>query len=52
MPAGNVPYDPATAKYHVRYDNSKSQRILGLTYRTIDECTVDTLKQFKEKGWY
>ncbi|KIP03371.1 hypothetical protein PHLGIDRAFT_94911 [Phlebiopsis gigantea 11061_1 CR5-6] len=52
LPAGNVPYDPATAKYHVRYDNSKSQQILGLNYHTIEECTVDTLEQFKEKGWY
>ncbi|KIP03369.1 hypothetical protein PHLGIDRAFT_110983 [Phlebiopsis gigantea 11061_1 CR5-6] len=52
LPAGNVPFDPATAKYHSRYDSTKSQQVLGLRYHTIEECTVDTLTQFKEKGWY
>ena len=52
LPAGDASFDPTAAKYYSRYDNSKSQQVLGLRYHTIEECTVDTLKQFKEKGWY
>ena len=51
LPAGNTSYDPATAAFPVKYDTSKSDRILEIKYRTIKECTADTLKQFKEKGW-
>ena len=51
LPVGNVSYDPKTAVFSCVYDGSKSERLLGLKYRTLEECATDTLKQFKEKGW-
>lgn len=35
LPAGNTSYNPATAVYHTCFDNSKSQRVLGIEYRGI-----------------
>ncbi|GJE89213.1 aldehyde reductase [Phanerochaete sordida] len=51
LPAGNTAYDPKTAVYHTSFDNSKSRRVLGIEYRTMEECTRDSLAQFKAKGW-
>ncbi|EKM51496.1 uncharacterized protein PHACADRAFT_199005 [Phanerochaete carnosa HHB-10118-sp] len=51
LPAGNTAYDPKTAVYHTCFDNSKSKRLLGLDYRTIEETTRDSVAQFKEKVW-
>ncbi|KIP01586.1 hypothetical protein PHLGIDRAFT_131196 [Phlebiopsis gigantea 11061_1 CR5-6] len=51
LPAGNTSYDSATAAFPVKYDTSKSERTLGIKYRTIKESTADTLNQFREKGW-
>ena len=31
-------------------DNSKSRRILGLKYRSLEESVVDTVKSLKEIG--
>lgn len=52
LPAGDTSYDPSKARYMSHFDNAKSKRVLGLEYRTIEECTRDSLKQFKELGWY
>lgn len=49
--AGNTSYDPKTATFLVKYDNSKSKRILGLQYIGIEQSAADMVKQFKEKGW-
>ena len=51
IPAGNTSYDPSKAQHLLRYDNSKSIRILGIKYHTIDELTKDTVEDFKAKGW-
>ena len=51
LPAGNTSYDAKSAVYMVRYDASKSARILGLKFRGMDETAADTVKEFKEKGW-
>lgn len=49
--AGDTSYDPKSATFLVKYDNSKSKRILGIQYIGIEQSTADMLKQFKEKGW-
>lgn len=51
LPAGKTSYDPKDAVYLVRYITEKSDRILGLKYRGMDETAADTVKEFKEKGW-
>ena len=51
LPAGNTSYDPKNAVYMLRYDATKSARILGLKFRGMDETAADTLKGFMEKGW-
>lgn len=51
LPTGNTAYDPKTTVYHTCFDSSKSKRVLGLEYRTIEETTRDSLAQFKQKGW-
>lgn len=50
--AGDAEYKPGTARYLWNFDNVKSRHVLGLEYHTMEECTRDTLKQFKELGWY
>ena len=35
----------------IRYDTAKSDRILGVKTRGLDETAADAIKQFKEKGW-
>jgi len=37
--------------YKVKYDTSKSDRILGLKYRTKEELVRDTLADFEARGW-
>ncbi|GJE86730.1 aldehyde reductase [Phanerochaete sordida] len=51
LPAGNTSYDPKSVVYKTRYDASKSERILGITYHSMDESAADIVKQLKEKGW-
>ena len=51
LPICNMLHDPKNGVYMIRYDASKSARILGLKYRGMDETVADTIKEFKEKGW-
>ena len=37
--------------YKVKYDTSKSDRILGLKYRTKEDVARDTLADFESRGW-
>lgn len=34
-----------------QYDNRKGIATLGITYRSIEESTRDTLEGFKAQGW-
>ncbi|KAI0690439.1 NAD(P)-binding protein [Cytidiella melzeri] len=52
LSAGNTAHDPSKAVYMTQYDVSKAKRILGLKYIDMEQCTRDTLAQYKEKGWY
>ncbi|GJE86762.1 NAD dependent epimerase/dehydratase family protein [Phanerochaete sordida] len=52
LPAGDESYDPSKARYMAFFDNSKSKRVLDLEYHTLEECTEDSLAQFKQLGWY
>ena len=38
-------------KHPIIVSNSKSVSILGMKYRTTQETTIDTLKDFETKGW-
>ncbi|KAI0746594.1 NAD-P-binding protein [Daedaleopsis nitida] len=51
LPVGNTSYDPSKAQHILQYDNSKGIKILGITYRSIDEVTKDSLDDFKARGW-
>ncbi|PPQ98104.1 hypothetical protein CVT26_003274 [Gymnopilus dilepis] len=37
--------------YHITYDASKHERILGIKYHTKLETTRDTLAEFASRGW-
>ena len=37
--------------YHITYDASKQERILGIKYHTKLETTRDTLAEFASRGW-
>ncbi|RPB00546.1 NAD(P)-binding protein, partial [Choiromyces venosus 120613-1] len=41
-PKPNTSDDP----YHYNVDNSKSKRELGMTFRTLEQCIVDTVRNF------
>ena len=43
-------YDPE-AEHTNRQNVAKAQRILGMTYRSMEETTRDTLQDWKEHGW-
>ncbi len=50
LPKGN----PGAGKNHnhlVLYDTAKADRIFGHKYRSMDECTRDTLADFERRGW-
>ena len=51
LPAGNTSYDPSQAKHILQYNNSKGISVLGMTYRSLEECTTDTLEDFKARGF-
>lgn len=51
VPAGNTAYDPSQAKHPLFYNSSKSVDVLGVKYRTIEESSIDTVKDFETKGW-
>ena len=51
LPAGNTAYDPTQAVHLLRYDNRKGIATLGIKYRSIEEVTRDSLKDFKARGW-
>lgn len=52
LTAGNKSYDPAKAVYWVGYDTKKAAKLLGLKYRSMEECARDILAQFKEREFY
>lgn len=38
-------------KHPLCLNNAKSINVLGMKYRTTQETTIDTLKDFESKGW-
>ncbi|OSX58892.1 hypothetical protein POSPLADRAFT_1059984 [Postia placenta MAD-698-R-SB12] len=48
---GDTTYDPKTTTHLTVYDVSKSSKIFGFKYRTMDETTRDILADFKSRGW-
>ncbi|KAI6098273.1 hypothetical protein EDD16DRAFT_1718721 [Pisolithus croceorrhizus] len=46
--------DPGLGSQHTpvrSFDNSKSQRILGMKYRSVAEVTRDTFADYEARGW-
>jgi hypothetical protein len=37
--------------HQIRYDASKSARVLGMTYRSIAETMEDTVADWEARGW-
>ena len=50
LPRG-MPGAGINAVYKITYDSSKSDRILGLKYRSKEELTRDTLADFEARAW-
>ena len=48
---GNTSYDPSKVKHPSSFNNGKSITVLGMKYRSFEECAVDTIKDFEAKGW-
>ncbi|KAJ7270256.1 D-lactaldehyde dehydrogenase [Mycena rebaudengoi] len=45
---------PGSAKdivYPARYDTAKAARVLGMTYRSMEETARDTVKDWEARGW-
>lgn len=51
IPLGNESYNPEDVYYPNIYVVEKSIRLLGIRYRTLDELTRDSVKDFKARGW-
>ena len=51
IPEGDPNYKPEEAVYPSRYLADKSIKLLGLTYRSLEEVTKDSLEDFKARGW-
>ncbi|KAL4253690.1 NAD(P)-binding domain superfamily protein [Abortiporus biennis] len=50
--AGNQSYKPEDAVHLIKYDTSKAEKVLGMTYVSLEETTKAILDDFKEKGWW
>ena len=50
--ASSLPSDPEDdlPKDVYKYDNSRSRDVLGITYRSLKECVVDTVKSLQAVG--
>ncbi|KAJ7744054.1 hypothetical protein DFH07DRAFT_749660 [Mycena maculata] len=46
-----VPGSGKDAVHQIRYDASKSVRVLGMTYRTMEETARDTTADWEARGW-
>ena len=44
-------YDPSKAKYIVRFNEAKRERILGIKITSVDDSVRDTIADFKARGW-
>ncbi|PCH42497.1 NAD(P)-binding protein [Wolfiporia cocos MD-104 SS10] len=44
-------YDSANAVRMVTYDTSRAARLLGMKYRSIQECTSDIVADFRARRW-
>jgi len=51
VPEGDKSYDPKTTTYMIRYNTAKAAKVLGIKYITMDECSRDSVEDFKAKGW-
>ena len=51
IPEGDPNYNPEDAFFPTRYIADKSINVLGITYRSMDELTKDSLDDFKARGW-
>ncbi|KAI6014010.1 hypothetical protein BKA83DRAFT_4352899 [Pisolithus microcarpus] len=50
LPKGNPGVDSQHSCMHY-FDNTKSQRILGMKYRSMAEMTRDTFADYEARGW-
>ncbi|KAI0764843.1 NAD(P)-binding protein [Fomes fomentarius] len=50
IPAGES-YQLEDAIYVDRYDSTKSRKMLGLTYRPLEETTKDIVEDLQRRGW-
>jgi len=44
-------YDPTKAKYFIRFNEAKRDRILGIKITSVDDSVRDTIADFKARGW-
>ena len=48
---GNTSYEPTKAKHAMYFNVNKSLEVLGLKYHTLEECAIDSVKDFETRGW-
>ncbi|KIK51291.1 hypothetical protein GYMLUDRAFT_50664 [Collybiopsis luxurians FD-317 M1] len=48
---GNPIVDRSKVAYRILYDTSKAHRLLGIKYRSKEECLKDTLADYEARGW-
>ncbi|KAI0746586.1 NAD(P)-binding protein [Daedaleopsis nitida] len=51
IPAGDPTFKDDDPEYVITRNTEKSQRVLGLRYRTMEETTKDILADFRSRGW-
>lgn len=51
LPAGDASFKEDGVVYSVEYSTEKSQRLLGMRYRTLEETTKDTLEDYRVRGF-
>lgn len=51
LPAGDASID-VTKRPDIVVDGSKSKKVLGITYRTFEETSKDTIVDLEQKGWW
>ncbi len=51
VPAGEPSYKLEESVYFAKFNAEKSQKILGLKYRSMEETAKDTAAEFKNRGW-
>ncbi|KAI0716138.1 NAD(P)-binding protein [Cerioporus squamosus] len=51
IPAGEPSYKKEKIVYSTVYNTEKSRKVLGLSYRSLEETAEDTIRDLESRGW-